>query len=211
MRRAAVAGVSAGGVWVAPAVVKVESAGAATGTCARTTLAWSASGVSNSGGTVGGVTVAISNAFAGPNSSSATAGISAGTSGTFSPHYRLAWPLAGTSTDTITTTMTFSPAVSDVCFTLTDLDASSSWRDTVLVTATGSGTPVVSATSTGPYIVGSNPWNGNPASGNASGAEGNVEVVVTGSVSSISIEYSAGPETGASQHVGVIDPNWCTI
>lgn len=212
MTRAAGAGAVAGAVWVAPAIIKVDSAGAASGTCARSTLAWGSPGVGNSGGTVDGVAVTIANLFAGPNTGRASAGISNSTSGTFTPHYRLAWSAPGGVTgDTITMTMTFSPQVSDVCFTLTDLDASTGWRDTVTVSATGPGTPIVSALSTGAFVQGSNPWNGNPASGNASAAEGNVEVLVTGVVSTITIAYAAGPETSQSQHVGVINPNWCTI
>jgi hypothetical protein len=48
-----------------------------------------------------------------------------------------------------------------------------------------------------------------PGNVGSTSTNGNLAVRVVGQVSTITIVYSAGPESGATQHIGIFNPFWC--
>ena len=91
------------------------------------------------------------------------------------------------------------------------MDGATNWRDTITLSHTGPGSRTVSELIRGANIQGTNPtWNGATSGDVGSGSTaGNLQLEITGQVTTLTLVYTAGPETGTSQHVGIYGLSFC--
>ncbi len=211
------AGGVAGAAWVSPAMTSI--AAACTGSCLTpSVLDWATyytPGQTPTSTVVGGVTVTQTFTSTGSAPGANSNRINGGTSGTFSPYLRLEWtsPLAAANSSQ-QIVFSFSQTVYDPCFVITDVDASTGgWQDIITVSATGPGpAPTIGASFTGPFVAGTNPWNGILTSGDAPSntTNGNIDVEISGAVDTFTVLYNqANFNATQTQHIGIVNPTWC--
>jgi hypothetical protein len=218
-------GVVAGTAWVAPQILSVDAAAAAT--CRSLVLDWDgafAPGVAPvpSGSTVlvGATTVTLSWVFAGATNPVATSTVDNLFSRTGQPRsYHMQLNSAAGATGPVTITLGFSSPVRYLAFRLLDIDASSGppplvtgWIDEATVTALnginaapGTGSTLGVGTDT---IVADTTFRGNRSVANPSATDADIQFEFAGPLTTVTIVYRrAGATLG--QGIGLSNLQFC--
>ena len=200
-----------GAAWSVPAIALAAAAPAfAASQCLPAVIDWNAfadgttPGTISVPGTTPALTATISVAYSSGSSPSATSGkvVDGPQGGVTGRYYRVEFAPARQN-NAATVTITFNRPVRDLRFTILDIDATTGYRDQVVVTTPGfsyqrAAKVIGSGTTADPFRMSAPLANIAPTS-----SDGNVQLAWAGPLSTISFTYSQPNEAASSQNMVV--------